>query len=167
MGIKRLNNIRATEKQRGFETDFTLDAETYEVWDEIEVGRVATATQTFLVKEEDILSWNRSTLEEDPLFVDPEAARAQGHDHVIAHPLFNPMSVSVQALLQLIEFLQHIPYQIHQTQCLRLLAVCKSHRTRAQWLYSFAECQAILTQQATQFTRRRIAITEQAGTHPV
>ncbi len=56
MGIERLNDFMTTEKQRGFETDFRLETETYEVWDEIEVGRVATAKQTFLVKEEDILS---------------------------------------------------------------------------------------------------------------
>ena len=88
MGIKRLENFMTTEKQRGFETDFTLDAEVYEVWDEIEVGRVATAKQKFFIKEEDILSYNMSALENDPLFVDPDAARAEGHDQVIAHPLF-------------------------------------------------------------------------------
>ena len=88
MGIERLNDFMTTEKQRGFETDFRLETETYEVWDEIEVGRVATAKQTFLVKEEDILSYNMSALEDDPLFVDPEAARAAGLDQVIAHPLF-------------------------------------------------------------------------------
>ena len=43
MGVKRLNDFMTTEKQRGFETDFTLDTETNEVWYEIEVGPVATA----------------------------------------------------------------------------------------------------------------------------
>jgi len=88
MGIKRLENFMTTEKQAGFETDFKLDAEAYEVWDELQIGRTAKGAQTFVVKEEDILAWNLSTSEEDPLFVDPDAARAQGHDHVIAHPLF-------------------------------------------------------------------------------
>ncbi len=88
MGIERLDGFMTTEKQRGFETDFRLETETYEVWDEIEVGRVATAKQTFVVKEQDILSYNFSALEDDPLFVDPQAARAAGLDQVIAHPLF-------------------------------------------------------------------------------
>ncbi|MDP6271649.1 MAG: MaoC family dehydratase [Alphaproteobacteria bacterium] len=88
MGIERLNDFMTTEKQRGFETDFRLETETYEVWDEIEVGRVATAKQTFVVKEQDILSYNFPALEDDPLFVDPQAARAAGLDQVIAHPLF-------------------------------------------------------------------------------
>ncbi len=76
MGIERLDGFMTTEKQRGFETDFRLETETYEVWDEIEVGRVATAKQTFVVKEQDILSYNFPALEDDPLFVDPQAARA-------------------------------------------------------------------------------------------
>ncbi len=88
MGIERLDGFMTTEKQRGFETDFRLETETYEVWDEIEVGRVATAKQTFVVKEQDILSYNFPALEDDPLFVDPQAARAAGLDQVIAHPLF-------------------------------------------------------------------------------
>ncbi len=88
MGIKRLENFMTTQKQCGFETDFKLDVDQYEVWDELEIGRTAKGAQTFLVTEEDILAWNLSTSEDDPLFVDPGAARAEGHDHVVAHPLF-------------------------------------------------------------------------------
>ena len=80
--------IDHVEKQRGFETDFKLDADAYEVWDELEIGRTAKGAQTFVVKEEDILAWNLSTSEDDPLFVDPAAARAEGHEHLVAHPLF-------------------------------------------------------------------------------
>ncbi len=88
MGIKRLESFMTTEKQRAFETDFKLDASVYEVWNELDVGRTSKGAQTFVVKEEDILSWNLSTSENDPLMVDPDAARAAGYDHVIAHPLF-------------------------------------------------------------------------------
>jgi acyl dehydratase len=88
MGIERLNALMTTEKQRHFETEFRLDSESYEVWEEIEVGRAFQAKQTFLIAEEDIVAYNRSALEDDPLFVDPDHARAEGLDHVIAHPMF-------------------------------------------------------------------------------
>lgn len=88
MTVARLKNFMTTEKQRSFDTDFRRDVEVYEVWDELEVGRTSKGAQTYLVKEEDILAWNSSTAEDDPLLMDPEAARAAGHEHVIAHPLF-------------------------------------------------------------------------------
>jgi len=77
---ERLSQYPLTARQRGFEWDFTKGCESYEVWDEIEIGRSAVAQNTFEVQVEDILDFNRSCLETDPVFLDETNPRP--------HPLF-------------------------------------------------------------------------------
>src|ERR1700684_4675564 len=84
--VERLAGYATTAKQRDFEWDFTHGVEAYETWDEIEVGRSGPGARVFEVTEEDILAFNRSCLETDPLLVDPEYAAA--HGGLRQHPLF-------------------------------------------------------------------------------
>lgn len=84
--LERLEQYATTAKQREFEWDFTKGVDRYEVWDEIEIGRSEPAQNTFLITEEDVLSFNRAALETDPMMVDPDAAA--GHGGLRIHPLF-------------------------------------------------------------------------------
>jgi acyl dehydratase len=84
--LMRLAGYPTTMKQRDFDWDFLAGVDRYEVWDEIEIGSSGTCSRTFVVEEEDIVSFNLSALESDPLLVDPEHAR--GHGGLLHHPLF-------------------------------------------------------------------------------
>jgi acyl dehydratase len=84
--VERLAQYATTAKQQEFEWDFTQGVEGYETWDEIEIGRSGPGARVFEVAEEDILAFNRSCLETDPLLVDPEYAAA--HGGLRQHPLF-------------------------------------------------------------------------------
>jgi acyl dehydratase len=84
--VDRLARYETTAKQRDFEWDFTRGADAYEAWDEIEIGRSGPGARVFEVTEEDILSFNRSCLETDPMLVD--APYAAAHGGLQAHPLF-------------------------------------------------------------------------------
>ena len=84
--VERLAGYPTTAKQRDFEWDFTQGVEAYETWDEIEVGRSGPGARVFEVTAEDIVSFNRSCLETDPMLVDPEYAAA--HGGLGQHPLF-------------------------------------------------------------------------------
>lgn len=84
--VERLERFATTAKQHDFEWDFTRGVEAYESWDEIEVGASGQGARVFEVTEEDILSFNLSALETDPMLVDPEYA-AQ-HGGLRQHPLF-------------------------------------------------------------------------------
>src|ERR1700760_22385 len=84
--VERLAGYPTTAKQRDFEWDFTQGVEAYETWDEIEVGRSGPGARVFEVTAEDIVSFNRSCLETDPMLVDPEYAAA--HGGLGPHPLF-------------------------------------------------------------------------------
>lgn len=80
---ERLSQQPLTARQREFEWDFRKGSESYEVWDSIEIGQSATAQNQFTVTVEDILTFNRSCLETDPIYTDPEAP--------VPHPLFPVM----------------------------------------------------------------------------
>jgi acyl dehydratase len=84
--VERLSRFATTAKQHDFEWDFTHGVEAYETWDEIQVGASGPGMRVFTVEEEDILSFNRSCLETDPMLVDPEYARTRGG--LRQHPLF-------------------------------------------------------------------------------
>ena len=79
----RLSRQPLTARQREFEWDFTKGVENYECWDEIVIGESAEAQNKFEVKVEDILAFNRSCLEQDPAYTDPESPAV--------HPLFPVM----------------------------------------------------------------------------
>ena len=86
---QRLQQYFATAKQRGFETNFRLGAENYEVWDEVEIGATFNGQNTFEVTEEDLLAFNLGVAEQHPLFVDRKYARKHSPTGtVLDHPLF-------------------------------------------------------------------------------
>jgi hypothetical protein len=84
--MDRLSQYPLTEKQRAFEWDFRKGTDRYEVWDEIQVGRSEMAQNTFVVEEEDILSFNLSTLDGDRRMTDAQFAAE--HGGLVQHPLF-------------------------------------------------------------------------------
>ena len=87
---ERLEGYFTTDRQRGFETNFRLGAEKLEVWDEIEIGQSWPAQNTFEVTEADIVAFNKGNQETDPLFTDPEFARANSPTgSLLIHPLFS------------------------------------------------------------------------------
>ena len=77
---ERLSEQPLTRRQREFEWDFKKGVEAYECWDEIVIGESATAQNTFEVRVEDILAFNRSCLETDAASNDPVDP--------VPHPLF-------------------------------------------------------------------------------
>lgn len=84
----RVGEYLETEKQRSFSHDFIDGWETYEMWDTVEVGVERISPHRFVVTEEDVLSFNRSLGETDPLMVDPAHARVNAPDgKLVAHPL--------------------------------------------------------------------------------
>lgn len=86
---RRLAAHFSTQKQRHFESNFLKDAEVYETWDEVEIGRAFPGKLKFTVTAEDILSYNRTMRETDPLMVDPAfAATNSSTGGLIEHPLF-------------------------------------------------------------------------------
>ena len=88
-GVDRIAPLFETDKQKEFDKDFLSGWENYDVWQEIEVGRTFVAPNEYLVKEEDLLYYNRAMGETDPLLVDAEHAKDHSPSgNVVAHPLF-------------------------------------------------------------------------------
>jgi len=82
---ERLAQYPLTARQREFEWDFTKGVDGYEFWNQIKIGDTAQAQNTFEVRVEDILAFNRSCLEDDPAYLDPQSP--------VPHPLF-PVQVA-------------------------------------------------------------------------
>lgn len=82
----RLQQYVTTKKQGDFEWDFCRGVERYESWEKVVVGDSGTGMRQFVVEEEDILAFNLSCLETDPMYIDPEYARSRGG--LWQHPLF-------------------------------------------------------------------------------
>ena len=85
---ERLNRFVTTEKQKGFERNFFVDAEKYEIWEEVKVGAEYKAEKSFEVKAEDIKAFSEAVMDSNPLFNDEEYARKTPWGGLIAHPLF-------------------------------------------------------------------------------
>jgi acyl dehydratase len=84
----RLARHKTTEKQRTFESNFLKDVEILETWDSVEIGRSFPGKLKFLVREEDVLSYNLSMGETDPLLVDSRyAAQHSPTRELLQHPL--------------------------------------------------------------------------------
>ena len=88
MRYAHLAKYFTAEKQRNFETNFFLDADKYEVWDEIEIGREYTSPRKFEVLKEDIVAFSQAIMDPNPLFNDEEYAKRGPWGGLIAHPLF-------------------------------------------------------------------------------
>jgi len=88
MKYQHLDRFLTTEKQKGFERNFFLDAEEYEVWDEAKIGEEYEAARKFDVKAEDIKAFSEAIMDPNPLFNDEEYAKKTPWGGLIAHPLF-------------------------------------------------------------------------------
>ncbi len=88
MKYPRLDSLLTTSKQKDFETNFFLNAEQYEVWDEIKIGEEYEAKRKFEVTAEDIIAFSRAVMDPNPLFNDEEYAKKTVWGGLIAHPLF-------------------------------------------------------------------------------
>lgn len=86
---QRLAKYFETDRQRHFESNFLKDAELYETWDEVVIGSSQPGKLKYTVTEEDVLYYNSSLLEPDPLLTDPKyAAEHSPTGELIQHPLF-------------------------------------------------------------------------------
>jgi 3-hydroxybutyryl-CoA dehydratase len=88
MNYQRLDKYVTTSKQKDFEKNFFLNAEKYEVWDEIKIGEEYEAIRKFEVRAEDIKSFSQAVMDTNPLFNDEEYAKNTSWGGLIAHPLF-------------------------------------------------------------------------------
>lgn len=88
MKYERLNKFITTQKQKDFNRDFFIDAERYEVWDQIKIGEEYESERSFHVKAEDIKAFSEAVMDPNPLFNDEEYAKKTPWGGLIAHPLF-------------------------------------------------------------------------------
>lgn len=85
----RFDPLMTTERQRTFPRDFLATWEENEFWSDLVVGELREAPGRFEVREEDVLAYNLSVGETDPLYVDPEYARAHAPGGtLVVHPVF-------------------------------------------------------------------------------
>ncbi|MBN1381343.1 MAG: MaoC family dehydratase N-terminal domain-containing protein [Deltaproteobacteria bacterium] len=88
--IEEMKKYYSTQKQKDFTPDF-LDAkqiDSYEFWDEIQIGQESEILTKFEVKAEDLKAFAAAVPDDNPIFYDEEYARQCGHDGIVAHPLF-------------------------------------------------------------------------------
>lgn len=88
MKYQHLDRFVTTGKQKNFERNFFVDAEKYEVWDEVKIGEEYEAARKFEVKAEDIKAFSQAVMDTNPLFNDEEYAQKTVWRGLIAHPLF-------------------------------------------------------------------------------
>lgn len=90
MGRDYFSKYFETEKQRLFDTDFFKDAESYEVWEEIDFENLeeVEGEQTFEVKAEDMKYFARAVMDDNPLMTDEEYARKSDYGELVPHPVF-------------------------------------------------------------------------------
>jgi acyl dehydratase len=90
--MSRINFERffKTEKQKEFSTDFFMDAEDYEIWNEIDFSNLqeVDGEKTFKIKAEDIQAYAAGCLDDNPFMTDEKYAKKSPYGGLIAHPLF-------------------------------------------------------------------------------
>ncbi len=84
----KVQDFIQTKKQKEFENDFFKNAAKFERWEDIDDEGWVDGKIVFEVELEDILSFSRGVLDDNPLFSDPEAAKDGPFGGIIAHPLF-------------------------------------------------------------------------------
>lgn len=84
----RLAQYFDSDRQRTFETNFLHNAEEYEAWNEVEVGKSKAGKLTYTVTADDVRTYNLCVLETDPLMVDEKAAKNSSTGELIQHPIF-------------------------------------------------------------------------------
>ena len=79
-----------TEKQKKFDTDFFRNAESYEVWDEIDFSNLTEVNgeQVFEVKAEDIKYFAEAVMDDNPLMTDEAYAGKSPYGELVPHPVF-------------------------------------------------------------------------------
>ena len=79
-----------TEKQKKFDTDFFRNAESYEVWDEIDFSNLTEVDgeQVFEVKAEDIKYFAETVMDDNPLMTDEAYAGKSPCGELVPHPVF-------------------------------------------------------------------------------
>ena len=79
-----------TEKQGQFDTNFFIDAEDYEAWDDIDftTDEEIPGEATFEIKAEDMKYFAAGAMDDNPLFTDEEHARNSSWGQLLPHPIF-------------------------------------------------------------------------------
>ena len=87
---KDLAKYFKTEKHHQFSTNFFTDAESYEVWDEIDFSNLTEVDgeNTFIIKAEDLKFYAEGCLDDNPYMTDEEFARKSPYGGLVTHPLF-------------------------------------------------------------------------------
>ena len=87
---KELEKYFVTEKHREFDTDFYIDAESYEVWDEVDFASLkeADGENTFTIKAEDLKFYAEGCLDANPYMTDEEFAKKTPYGGLVPHPIF-------------------------------------------------------------------------------
>jgi acyl dehydratase len=88
--MQEMTKYYTTQKQKDFTPDFLDEKQidTYEFWDEIQIGEESEIPTKFEVKAEDLKAFAASVPDDNPIFYDEEYAKQCGHDGIVAHPLF-------------------------------------------------------------------------------
>lgn len=87
---KDLAKYFTTEKHQQFSTNFFLDAEAYEVWEEIDFAdlKEADGENTFTIKAEDLKFYAEGVLDDNPYMINEEFAKKSPYGGLVPHPIF-------------------------------------------------------------------------------
>lgn len=90
MDDRELRKYFCTEKHPRFGTDFFADAESYEVWEEIDFSnaREVEGENTFHLKAEDVRFFSEAALDPHPMMTDEAYAKTSEHGRLFVHPVF-------------------------------------------------------------------------------
>lgn len=90
MDDKNLRKYFCTEKHPQFSTDFFADADSYQVWEEIDFSDLVETEgeRTFEIKAEDVRFFASAALDEHPMMTDEDHARSSDHGELFVHPVF-------------------------------------------------------------------------------
>jgi len=86
--LKELRKYMETDKQKTMDPDFMKGADSYTSWDEVEIGKEFPVEMKFEIKAEDLISFAKAALDDNPIFTDEEAARKSPFGGLIGHPCF-------------------------------------------------------------------------------
>jgi acyl dehydratase len=95
MGNKDFSKYIRTEKQNQFDTDFFKDAESYEVWEEVDFSNLEeiNGQRTFEVKAEDVKFYSEAIMDDNPLMNDEKYAEKSPYGGLVPHPLLATMII--------------------------------------------------------------------------
>ena len=90
MGKDLFSKYIRTEKQKQFDTNFFKDAQSYEVWDEIDFSNLeeVDGEQAFEIKAEDVQYFAEAVMDDNPLIRDEAFAKNSPYGSLVPHPVF-------------------------------------------------------------------------------